>query len=102
MHIQPLGYAVQLIAEQVPVAVQRKSSRGVAQHPLNRLHARTGHDGQRRRGVAQFMRVQPSKPDGCRGYVEAGAPEHRCPDRSADAHAGEDELVIVPARDLPG
>src|SRR4051794_14400041 len=54
----------------MPIAVQRESRRRVAKHPLNRLHARTGHDGQRRCRVSELVWREAVEACGTRRPIE--------------------------------
>jgi hypothetical protein len=50
--LEPLGQPLELIGEQVPVAVQRHRRRGMPELGLDRLDARALGDEQTRAGVA--------------------------------------------------
>jgi hypothetical protein len=67
--LAPLGELLELVREQVPVAVQRHGRRGVAELGLDRLDAGAMGDEKARAGVAKVMEPQPmgeSGPDHCR------------------------------------
>ena len=53
--LQPLGEPLELVGEQVPVAVQRHRGRGVAKLGLDRLDAGALGDEQTRTGVAKVV-----------------------------------------------
>ena len=72
--LKPVGEPLELIGEQVPVAVQRHRRRGVPELGLDRLDARALDDEQARAGVAKVMEPQPvgeSRP-GRRRLEDAG------------------------------
>jgi hypothetical protein len=57
--LKPLGEVLELVGEQVPVAVQRHRCRGMAELGLDRLDAGALGDEQARTGTAKVMEPQP-------------------------------------------
>jgi hypothetical protein len=57
--LQPVGEPLELVREQMPIAVQRHGRRGMAELSLDRLDARPLGDKQARAGVAKVMEPQP-------------------------------------------
>ena len=59
MRIEQGGHRVEVVTEQSGVDVERRSRRGVPDHPLHGLDVRPSGDGQGRGRVAQVVRSQP-------------------------------------------
>ena len=57
--LQPVSEPLELVREQVPVAVQRHRRRSMAELGLDRLDARALGDQQARAGMAKVMEPQP-------------------------------------------
>jgi hypothetical protein len=69
-HIKSVRNFVQVVGEQMPVAVQRERRRLVPEKCLQNLHIGPGSDGQTRAGVTQFMRCEPANAGRFGGRVE--------------------------------
>jgi hypothetical protein len=91
---------VQVVGEEVPVAVQRQHRRLVPQKPLHHLHVRARTDHQRRTGVPQVMQPGTVDPADRRDRVREGVarlPEGQMPaaPRQVNTRAPSSRSAII-------
>jgi hypothetical protein len=91
--LKPVGEPLELVGEQVPIAVQRHRRRGMAELGLDRLDTRALGDEQTGAGMAKVMEPQPVRESGLgrRRFEDAGD-ELLLPQR-ATLRRGEHQIV---------
>ena len=73
--VHSIGHNIEPITEQVAVLVKRHRGRLVAKHLLHNLHISTRGDSQRRRSMAQLVRVETGNADSLRSLDQRAPPE---------------------------